>query len=235
VVFFDGINDAGATVQWGEGGNTQNESKRVAEFAMGRKLDRTGADRGIRRDLRALGVLAMTSTEQLELLQKLKTMMPTTPQEFVSADSGAKSTVHYYTANVRLVEALAAEYGFTPIYVWQPTVHTTSKKLTRFEERLMFSIKADPFNSRLREVHFAIPPMLDSIMPRVAAGRFINASNLFHGDTTHIYVDRVGHNSEEAIVPIVDAFWPVLQAEVRRKLDKKLIAATPLKARIVAD
>ena len=32
VVFFDGINDAGATVQWGEGGNTQNESKRVAEF-----------------------------------------------------------------------------------------------------------------------------------------------------------------------------------------------------------
>ena len=86
----------------------------------------------------------MTSTEQLELLQKLKTMMPVQPQQFVSANSGAWSTVQYYTANVRLVEALAAEYGFTPIYVWQPTLHTTEKKLTRFEENLMRGIKADP-------------------------------------------------------------------------------------------
>ena len=161
-------------MQWGHGGNTQNESKRVTEFAMGRKLDRTGADRGIRRDLRALGVLAMTSTEQLELLQKLKTMMPTQPQGS-SADSGARSTVQYYTANVRLVEALAAEYGFTPIYVWQPTLHTTEKQLTRFEERLMRGIIADPFNSRLREVHLAIPDMLDSIMPKLVPGRFVNA------------------------------------------------------------
>jgi lysophospholipase L1-like esterase len=234
VVFFDGINDAGATVQWGYAGNTQNESKRVAEFAMGRKLDRTGADRGVRRDLRALGLLAMTSTEQLELLQKLKTMMPTPPQQFVSADSGARSTVHYYSANVRLVEALAAHYGFTPIYVWQPTVHTTTKIPTPFEARLLTSIKYDPFNARLREVHLAIPMMLDSVMPRLVPGRFVNASGLFDKDTTHIFVDRVGHNSEEAIPTIVDAFWPTLQIEVQRKLGK-LIAAMPLAQRLVID
>jgi hypothetical protein len=220
VVFFDGINDAGATVQWGHGGNTQNESKRVSEFALGRKLDRTGADRGIRRDLRALGLLAMTSAEQLELLQKLKTMVPQQPKQFVSADSGARSTVAFYTANVRLVEALAKEYGFTPIYVWQPTLHTSTKPLTRFEQRLMHSIKADPFNSRLREVHLAIPFMLDSIMPRIAPGRFVNAADLFDGDTTHIYVDRVGHNTEEAIPTIVKAFWPTLQTEVQRKFER---------------
>jgi hypothetical protein len=234
VVFFDGINDAGATVQWGEGGNTQNEIKRVSEFAMGRKLDRTGAERGIRRDLRALGLLAMTSTEQFELLQKLKSMVPAEPRSFVSADAGARSTVHYYAANVRLIEALKDEYGFTPIYVWQPAVHTTAKRLTRFEERLMHGIKADPFNNRLREVHFAIPPMLDTIMPRLAPGRFVNAANLFKGDTAHIYVDRVGHNSEEAIPTIVDSFWPVLQTQVQRKLGK-VFAATPQAIRPVID
>ncbi len=234
VVFFDGINDAGAAVQRGYGGTTQNESKRVSEFALGRKLDRSGADRGIRRDLRALGVLAMTSAEQLELLQKLKTMMPQQPQQFVSADSGARSTVHYYSGNVRLVEALAAQYGFTPIYVWQPTLHTTRKQLTRFEERLMHGIKADPFNARLREVHLAIPSMLDSIMPRLVPGRFVNAADLFNGDSTYIYVDRVGHNSEEAIPTIVNAFWSVLRTEVQRKLDKKLIVSAPLPMRPVA-
>jgi hypothetical protein len=44
-----------------------------------------------------------------------------------------------------------------------------------------------------------------------------------------------GHNSEEAIPPIIDAFWPVLETEIRRKLAKELITAMPLNARPVAN
>jgi hypothetical protein len=192
---------------------------------MGRALDRTTAVRGVRRDLKALGVLALSGAEQLELLEKLHTMMPTPPQEFISADSAARGTASIYSANVRVVEALAKEYGFTPIYVWQPTLHSTSKPLTPFEARLMQQIKSDPFHARLREVHLAVPALLDSIMPRVAHGRFVNAATLFSGDTTHIYVDWVGHNSEEAIPVIVDSFWPLLRAEVQKRLARMLAAA----------
>ena len=77
--------------------------------------------------------------------------------------------------------------------------------------------------------------MLDSIMPKLVPGRFVNAANLFKGDTAHIYVDRVGHNSEEGIPTIVKTrFWPTLQVETQRKLGR-LISSIPVTGRFLLD
>jgi hypothetical protein len=42
----------------------------------------------------------------------------------------------------------------------------------------------------------------------------VNATSLFRGDTTHLFVDWVGHTNEAANPPIVDTFWAALSAAV---------------------
>jgi hypothetical protein len=126
--------------------------------------------------------------------------------------------VRVYAENVRMIESLARTYGFTPIYVWQPTLHATRKVLTPYERALMKGIDNEPAQRRLKEVHFAVLPLLDSAVTLQAPGRFVNASSAFAGDTIAVYSDQIGHNTENAIPPIVDTFWPTLRSAVQAKL-----------------
>jgi lysophospholipase L1-like esterase len=216
VVFYDGINDVGTTLQYGAAGIPQNESKRVSEFAMGRAIDRSGFAHGLRKDVKAEGVLLREAFNQLAVVDWVKSKKPAPPLTFISADSAARSTVRVYAENMRIVEALAKTYGFQAIYVWQPSIHATPKPLTKYEDRLVKRIKLDDFQNRTRETQLAIPPIVDSAMATIAPGRFIDATSLFKGDTMAVFVDRIGHNTEASVPKIVDAFWPALQAAVQR-------------------
>ena len=119
---------------------------------------------------------------------------------------------------MRIVEGLSTVYGFTPLYVWQPTIHATRKKLTSSEDRLMSGIRKDPFQRRLQEVHLAVPALLDSSMTALAPGRFVDDAWLFTGDPQPVFVDRIGHNTESSIPQIVDSFWPLLKAAVEKRV-----------------
>ena len=218
VVFYDGINDVIATVQAGEAGLPQNEAKRVAEFQAGRLLDRTGIERGPKKDLRSLGWLALTALKQLAVVDWVLSLRSSPPSALIAADSAAKSTVRIYAHNVRAVEALAREYGFSAIYVWQPSIHGTAKPLTPYETRIMNTITSNPTHARMRDVHLAVPALLDSAMAEVAPGKFVNAASLFRNDSSNVYFDRVGHNIEASVPTIVDAFWPLLRAAVTRHI-----------------
>ena len=218
VVFYDGINDVGTTVQFGTPGLPQNESKRAAEFALGRAIDRSGFEQGFSKDMKALRALGAEAIKQSALYNWAQSKKPRPQLTYISADSAARGTAHVYAENMRAVEALAKTYGFDALYVWQPNVHSTEKILTPFESALMKSIKADDFQRRNRETQQRIPPILDSAMATVAPGRFVDASSLFRGDTLAVYTDRIGHNTEAAVPPIVDAFWPTLQTLVTRRL-----------------
>jgi hypothetical protein len=214
VVFYDGLNDAAATIQDGVAGLPNNEGKRVAEFALGRSIDRTGPPTTFRKDLRTLGTLAVIGLKQLRLTDWLLTLVRHPPLEMISADSAARLTTRMYAENVRLVEALSQAYGFCAIYVWQPSLDATKKRLTPFEARLLQVMEADPFHRRLRQEHLAIPPLLDSTMTSIAPGRFIDAEVLFANDPQEVYVDWLGHTSEASVPIIVDAFWPALRTAV---------------------
>jgi hypothetical protein len=214
VVFYDGINDAFSALQYGVAGIPQNEEKRAAEFAMGRKLDRTLYGHGVLSDLRAVGTLELASLEHLELVQRLQSIAHPTSIKTVSVDSAARALTAVYAENARLIEALAKAYGFTPIYVWQPSLHATAKQVTPYEARLLQALDADPFQHHLRELHRIVPRMLDSAMASLAPGRFVDDATLFKGDTLAVFVDQVGHNTEQSVPAIVDSFWPALQAAV---------------------
>jgi hypothetical protein len=226
VVFYDGINDVGTTIQYGAPGLPQNESKRVAEFDMGRAIDRSSFEHGLRKDLRAWKVLGDASLKQLALYGWVQSLNPKIVTSFISADSAARSTARLYAENMRIVEALAQRYGFTPIYVWQPSLHGTAKKLTAFEDRLMAGIDRDPFQRRTKETQLAITGMLDSAMAHIAPDRFVDASQLFKGDTMAVYVDRIGHNTEASVPRIVDAFWSVLSTAVERRAPASAMHST---------
>lgn len=94
-----------------------------------------------------------------------------------------------YRANVRAIEALGREYGFTPVFYWQPVLY--GKKLrTPFEESLRLTQPArfEPFFAQVDE--------------RIRTADWRNDFNDFHyiGDlfapiATPIYID-FAHISE---------------------------------------
>lgn len=227
VVFYDGLNDVFAAVQSGEPGVPQNESKRVAEFSMGRALDRTGFARGLGKDLRALSLLAFQSVRQLALTDWVLSKKSAPNLDYIPADSAARSALRAYVNNVRMIEALGAQFGFRTVFVWQPNVHTSAKKLNAFEQRLRTRIERDAFHSRIQQTHRILPPMLDSAMKEVAPTQFVNASGLFAGDTLPVFTDWLGHNTEVSVPHIVDTFWPMLATQVREVIEVRSSSKTP--------
>jgi hypothetical protein len=218
-VFYDGLNDVASTVQYGAPGIPQNEGKRAAEFAMGRALDRSSYGQGTSRDLSRLALLTGQAFQQLAITNWVKGLKPAPAQKYPPADSAARGTVQMYAGNVRLIEALAARYGFTPIYVWQPNLHASEKVLDPFEQRLRRQIAANAFHQRLQDVHRLIPPMVDSAMATIVPrDRFVQDAALFRGDTLPVYTDWLGHNTEVSVPRIVDTFWPALSAATQRAL-----------------
>ena len=221
VLFYDGLNDVGSTVQHGEPGLPQNEAKRVAEFAMGRSLDRTGFARGLGKDLRALALLSGRAMQQLAVSDWVLSKKRAPGTGYIPADSAARSTVRTYVENVRIIEALGTVYGFTPVFVWQPNLHATEKKPNPFEQRLLRNIGFDAFHGRIQQTHRLVPHLLDSAMAGLATGRFIEDAGLFKGDTMAVYTDWLGHNTEEAVPRIVDTFWPQLEAATQAAIARQ--------------
>jgi hypothetical protein len=208
-----------ATVQYGTAGVPQNESKREAEFAMGRLLDPTSYGQGSRRDKRRLAMLSGQAMQQLAVTRWVRGLKAAPVPVYPSADSAARGTARVYAENVRLIEALAARYGFTPIYVWQPNLHATEKRLDPFEERLRRQIAANPFHHRIQDVHRVIPPIVDSAMATIVPrDRFVQDAALFRDDTMPVYTDWIGHNTEVAVPRIVDSFWPALSAATQKAI-----------------
>ena len=82
----------------------------------------------------------------------------------------------------------------------------------------MRTIRLNPFDARLAEVHRAVPPLLEQPMRALAGDRFIDAHGLFRGDTIPVWTDPIGHSTEAAVPKIVDAFWPRLEAAVSQRL-----------------
>lgn len=217
VLFFDAINDVMALVQNGVPGNPQNERNRIADFELGRVLDQGGRTAGLGKDLKAFGTLAAKTLGELELVQRVQQVVATKPT-LVAADSAIPALVRNYAGNIHLVEALAKEFGFTPVYVWQTTVHSTRKRLTPFEEGLMRTIDGDAAQSLMKKIHLNVPARLDSALAGMIPGRFVNQVGLFAGDTLPVFTDIIGHNTEVSIPTIVDGFWPALRDAVASHL-----------------
>jgi lysophospholipase L1-like esterase len=90
VVFYDGINDVGTTVQFGMPGLPQNENKRIAEFDLGRAIDRASFERGLGKDLRAWKRLTGQAFQQLALVEWAQRVKRRGPPTFAAAEPSGR-------------------------------------------------------------------------------------------------------------------------------------------------
>ena len=211
VVFFDGMNDVGSAAQSGQVGIPQNEVNRSREFEFGRAI--FGTETGVGTDLRAGRAIGSAIVLRLQFLQRLVAALAKgAPQR--SSSELSEAYVHMYAGNVDLVEALSHAYGFSVIYVWQPSLHATLKTPTPWESQLLASNGRDGFYQRLQAIHRALPPLLEAAVKPKVGIRFVNMAAAFRGDTSSVFTDALGHYTEKAIPTIVDGFWPQLSAMI---------------------
>ena len=215
VVFYDGINDVMATVQNKRAGLPQNEGNRVEDFVRGRR-EASENKPGLVNDLLTAKHMLGAALSRIQFAKRIvnwvratgsSTAAPSNPAEL------AKNIVQMHAENARIVEALAASYGFQPIYVWQPALLSTRKPLTAHETWLRRA-EVGNFVRTMRDVHMTVPTLIGPAMKPIAGDRFIEMTDLFRDDPDEIFVDWSGHTYERANPRIVDALMPRLGAAV---------------------
>ncbi len=200
-VFYDGVNDAWAAFQSGVAGIPQNEINRVVEFNLRDQLNWRGG-----------------FVEKLALYRLSRIARPFgDPLSRVSASghfvspSLANAVVDAYLGNVRLVNALAREFGFRAVFFWQPTIYSKNY-LSDSEEGWRV-----PSSERIvrRVPIFADEHRIfnEAFRQKMKAGKFDNVydlSRLFADDARTIFIDRF-HVSEPGNDRIADAVVQALR------------------------
>lgn len=215
VVFYDGINDVMATIQNGVPGLPQNEANRRADFDRGRALAEE-ARRGLSGKLGATGRGAVSLLREFHFVQRVLQLRAAPVRSTAAPDieALAATSVTTYAENARLVEALAVQYGFEPIYVWQPALLSSRKPMT---EREAWLRRPQPIG----DLHEAIPSLIEDAVVPVVGDRFVDLTELFDDDPLDVYVDVYGHTYERANPVIVGALLPRLTSAVTRAMENR--------------
>ncbi len=123
----------------------------------------------------------------------------------------------WYLAGTRMVRSLAEEFGFSVIFVWQPTLGATQKRLTDYEAYRM---------SWEEDVGLELQPLLrrcastvDSVMALHPDLPYVPFSSLFDSDTTDVFLDGFGHVTERANTVIGDSIAGLVTARLGRRGD----------------
>jgi lysophospholipase L1-like esterase len=203
-LFYDGINEMACAEQTGRADGLFNEARRRAEFNL------LHPDR--RRDLIAAALICAAPRTLRRLRQltglPLRGPLPLEQTDLLRVDLAelAREVIAAYLANMRLVRLLAAEYGFRPIFFWQPVI-TTKKFKTPDERRWVDDYTKDPGRRRIlyeeiideRRRHPALVETSDTI----------DLSALFDDSTEPVYIDLY-HLSEAGNAAVAEAMLPAI-------------------------
>lgn len=161
VIFYDGVNDVFSSYQNGEAGLPQNVSNRRYEFNLKDRLNIRGAFSNF-----------LTIAEGMRGRDGVHGY-PVDPQ-----------TAKIYLENLRIVQALAKEYGFHPLFYWQPAIFT-KKNLSQEEKEKI--TKDETLGRQYLEVTQWI----------ASAPNIKNLSDIFDDSPQTIFTDWA-HVSEDA-------------------------------------
>ncbi len=205
-VFYDGINEMACAEQTGRADGLFNEARRRAEFNL------LLPDR--RRDL-ILAALMAAAPRTLRRLRRLTGLAlhgpaPAAPADLSRIDAAglARDVVAAYAENLRLIRVLAREYGFRPVFFWQPVI-TTKKSKTGDERRWERDYTHDPA-SRAR-LYAAIIGERRHCRELAEAADTVDLSALFDAWTDPVYIDLY-HLSEAGNAAVVAAMLPAVAA-----------------------
>jgi hypothetical protein len=226
VVFYDGINEVAALAQNRRAGWPQNEGNRRRDWEVGRRLHDWRSD--LVAEGRAMGAALSALANRLHVVKRLRAAVPPADRARPVAGRGSDADpasagqsppdsalaieyVAHYLRSARAVRALGREFGFRPLFVWQPTLHSTGKPLAPGEAVLLESLRRDGFGSRLIVLHRVIGEEFER---RAALGELpddiVLLTRAFDTTSDPIYVDGIGHTYERANPILADSLLPRL-------------------------
>lgn len=178
-VFLDGNNEVAPVFQSGEQGHVLNE------MILAQRFERAAG----------VGAELMTLLKRSALVQRIAVRPPPPPSDnrlhFCPAIAGS------YERQVRAVTAIATEFQFSGIFLWQPLRATTAKRLTAWERRISSNAG---WRDMVRRCSAAVDSAL-ALRPDIA---FHNLRSLFDGDANTVFLDDYGHLTERANALLAD-------------------------------
>lgn len=196
VIFYDGVNDLFSAYQQMAAGLPQNEMHRVEEFNLSQPDEWP----------RALGVTVSSFARSLSLVRAARRALgivgappesdvPTPGQLPARLVGVADAVLKAYVGNMRIVQALGAEYGFRSLFFWQPTIFD-KQTLTPYEQ----SERAK--QSTLRPLVFAINDgVRNGQLAGIDPASFVDFSKMFESEEPAIFIDwcHVGERGNNMI------------------------------------
>jgi lysophospholipase L1-like esterase len=210
-LFYDGINEMACAEQTGHADGLFNENRRRAEFNL-LHLDR-------RRDLMTAALVAAAPRTLRRLRQltglELRGPMPAREADLSQVDLAALAAqvIAAYAANLRLIRLLAREYGFRPIFFWQPAL-LTKRALTADEQRWEQDYTKDP--QARRRLYAAILNARRDCRDIAGAADTVDLSALFDDWGEPVYIDLY-HLSEPGNAAVAEAMLPALAAAIGQR------------------
>ena len=146
-LFYDGINEMACAEQTGRADGLFNEARRRAEF---NSASSGSAARSDCRRVDQCGAADLAAAAPIDRPCHCAAHCRWTKSDLSQVDLAelARDVIAAYLANMRLVRLLAEEYGFQPIFFWQPVI-TTKKFKTPDERRWVDDYTKDPERRRL--------------------------------------------------------------------------------------
>lgn len=200
VVFYDGANDIFSSLQSGVAGIPQNENNRLKEFNTLQEKKKSF-------------LVFMQSLSTLATVKFIRQKFGKNEFIFAANDDVnlralAKETVHLYNENIRLVNALAKEFGFQAFFYWQPTIFS-KPELSYYEKQQFEKAKAiNLFAGFVNEELFKEKIQFENIL-------FRDLTPIFTYQNDPVYIDwcHVGENGNTMIaqeiiydvVPVLDS------------------------------
>jgi hypothetical protein len=136
VLFYDGGTEAFAAYQSGEADVHSNFSL-FSNF-----LDNWGKTQ-------RASFAYLQQTNSYRFLERFATKMPfhkkrsESPSARLNIDSLSSAVIENYRQNIDLIELMAKQYGFRPVFAWYPNLAVGHKVLTSYEEQLLSIQYAD--------------------------------------------------------------------------------------------
>jgi lysophospholipase L1-like esterase len=216
-VFYDGINEMACAEQTGRTDRLFNEARRHAEFNL------LLPER--RRDLIVAGLMA-AAPRTLRRLRQLTGLplhgpMPAPPADLGRLDIAAlaQQVIEVYKQNLRLIRVLGHEYGFYPIFFWQPVITTKIVK-TVDEQRWERDYTRDPAARGL--LYNTIISERRACRDLAAAVDAVDLSALFDAWSDPVYIDLY-HLSEAGNAAVAEAMLPAIGAAVASLAERRQV------------
>jgi hypothetical protein len=196
VVFYDGFNEVSTAYQTGIAGTHYNYEEIATRVEGGDilEMDREPFLQLARRSntwlllwLLGVGRGGWIEPESIDCYARMG----------IPAESLARGVVDVYLGNLGIASSLGAQYGFSTIFFWQPSVWTGEKELTG-EERLIlgqydptFPAASDPAFSRLYGECY------EEMMERTRGTTVTSLAGLFDSTGIGVYNDPYGCHLNE--------------------------------------